>query len=242
MTNIILNFFNINYTFFTLWDYPMSYLEFFGTLLNILSVYLVAKKNIWSWPIGIIATILFGVLFYQIQLYSDFFEQIYFLVTGFWGWWLWKKMSAKSKGDKTKQIDLKFNSFKLNMILLTGIVVGTGVLGYLMSNIHLYFPALFPVAATFAYLDAFTTVMSFVANMLLAYKRIENWMIWITVDVIGIWLYYAKGVRFVSLLYVIFLVIATSGLIMWLKDYKKNKSLNQTYEKRNYNRKILPVT
>jgi nicotinamide mononucleotide transporter len=241
MTNIILNFFNINNTFFTLWDYPMSYLEFFGTLLNIASVYLVAKKNIWSWPVGIVATILFGVLFYQIQLYSDFFEQIYFLITGFWGWWLWNKVRANRK-NKKENMDLKFNSLKTNIILIAGMIIGTAALGYLMSNIHLYFPALFPIAATFAYLDAFTTVMSFVANMLLAYKRIENWMLWITVDIIGIWLYYAKGVRFVSLLYVIFLVIATSGLIMWLKDYKKSKSLNQTYEKRNYNREILPTT
>jgi nicotinamide mononucleotide transporter len=237
MINLITNFFDLNNIFFTLWDYPMSYLEFFGTLLNILSVYLVAKKNIWSWPIGIVATILFGILFYQIQLYSDFLEQIYFLITGFWGWWLWRKIKDAKK-DKSAY---KFNGSKLNLILIAGIIFGTAALGYFMSNIHLYFPTLFPIAATFAYLDAFTTVMSFVANMLLAYKRIENWLIWITVDVIGIWLYYAKGVKFVSLLYVIFLIIATSGLIIWLKDYKKSKKLTKTYEKRNYNREILPA-
>lgn len=237
MINIILNFFNINNTFFTLWDYPMSYLEFFGTLLNILCVYLVAKKNIWSWPIGIIATILFGILFYQIQLYSDFFEQIYFLITGFWGWWLWQKM----KDQKLEKNKISVNKRSLNLALIALTIIGTFGLGYFMSNIHLYFPALFPIAASFAYLDAFTTVMSFVANMLLAYKRVESWLLWILVDIIGIWLYFVKDVKFVSLLYVIFLINALYGLYVWYKDYQKTKKLTQTYEKRNYNREILPA-
>jgi nicotinamide mononucleotide transporter len=90
-----------------------------------------------------------------------------------------------------------------------------------MSNIHLFFPTIFPVAASFPLLDAFTTVMSFVAQMLMAHKRIENWMIWIVVDVIGIGLYFTKGVIFVSGLYVIFLVLATRGLLVWLKEYRE---------------------
>jgi nicotinamide mononucleotide transporter len=198
----------------------MSYLEFFGTLLNILCVYLVAKKNIWSWPIGIVATILFGILFYQIQLYSDFFEQIYFLVTGFWGWWLWLRMKDQTK-EKNK---ITLNTKSLNLWLIALTIVATFALGYFMSNIHLYFPVLFPIAASFVYLDAFTTVLSFVANMLLVYKRIESWILWILVDIIGIWLYFVKDVKFVSLLYVIFLINAIYGLCLWFKDYQKNSA------------------
>ena len=90
-----MEFFNINTIIFTIFDYPMSYLEFFGTILNLLSVYLVAKNKIWTWPIGNIAVILFAVLFFQIQLYSDFMEQIYFFITGFYGWWGWLSFKKK---------------------------------------------------------------------------------------------------------------------------------------------------
>ena len=67
----------------------MSYLEFFGTILNLASVYLVTRNNVLTWPIGNTAVILFAVLFYKVRLYSDFVEQIYFLITGFYGWWAW---------------------------------------------------------------------------------------------------------------------------------------------------------
>lgn len=217
----MINFFSIDNVLFTLWDYPMSYIEFFGTILNIICVYLIAKKNIWSWPIGIIAVILFAILFYQIQLYSDFLEQIYFLITGFYGWWLWLKLKKQENKNDNKQT-IKFNSLKLNIILAIFIIIGTLGLGYFMQNIHIYFPELFPESASFPFLDAFTTIMSFVAQLLLGFKRVESWMLWITVDIIGIWLYYVKDVKFVALLYCIFLVLAISGLISWYKTYKLN--------------------
>jgi len=85
-----------------------------------------------------------------------------------------------------------------------------------MGHIHLYMPALFPEKASFPYLDAFTTVMSFAANILMAHKKIECWYLWIAVDVIGIGFISQKGC-FVSLLYLIFLILATKGLFNWRK-------------------------
>lgn len=101
--DIILNFLDINNIFFSIWGYDMSYLEFFGTLLNILSVWLIARKNILSWPVGNVAVILFGILFYQVQLYSDLLEQVFFFITGFYGWWIWIVYS-KTKDEKKGQI------------------------------------------------------------------------------------------------------------------------------------------
>jgi nicotinamide mononucleotide transporter len=62
--------------------------------------------------------------------------------------------------------------------------------------------------------------MSFAAQILMALRYIENWYLWITVDVIGVWLYYVKGVKLVAVLYFVFLVLATQGLLHWLKDHK----------------------
>jgi nicotinamide mononucleotide transporter len=77
----IAHFFDINTTFFTVLSYPMSYIEFFGTVFNILCVRLVSRNKISNWPIGILGVILYIFLFYQIQLYADLIEQGYFLIT-----------------------------------------------------------------------------------------------------------------------------------------------------------------
>lgn len=223
------NFFDINNVFFTLWDYPMSYLEFFGTILNIVTVWLCTKKNIWNWPIGIAATVLFAVLFYKIQLYSDFFEQIYFLITGVWGWWAWSTLRRRSV-QKTEQ---SVTALSKEGIVWTGVglIVGTMILGWFMSRIHLFFPGAFPEAASFPYLDAFTTVASFAAQILLIFKKVENWYLWILVDVIGVWLYNEKEVRFVAILYFIFLILATKGYLSWKKELAANRSRIQIERK-----------
>ncbi len=71
--NALLTFFDVNNTFFTLLSYPISYLEFTGTLFNLASVWLIAKRNIWTWPIATIGVILFCDLYYQIKHYAYFF-------------------------------------------------------------------------------------------------------------------------------------------------------------------------
>ena len=211
----LINLFNVNTIFFTLFDYPMSYIEFFGTILNIAAVYLVAKNKIWTWPIGNLGAVLFLILFFQIQLYSDFIEQVYYIITGFYGWWVWSK---QDKNQNTKELSgITTNSTKSNYIYGLFIVIGTVILGYCTSNFNIWLPRYFQEAASYAYLDAMTTIMSFAATILMIGKKIENWYLWILVDIIGIWLYYAKGVVLISLLYVVFLVLATQGYFYWKK-------------------------
>ena len=218
----ILSIFDVNTTIFTILNYPMSYIEFFGTLLNILSVYLVAKNKIWTWPIGNIAVVLFAILFFQIQLYSDFFEQIYFFITGFYGWWVWWNIKKNNKTKKESPVT--HTTQRANITYAAIILVGTLVLGFVMSHINEWLPTLFTMPASFPYLDAFTTVMSFAATIMMANKKLECWYLWILVDIIGIGLYFSKGVIFISLLYVIFLVLATKGLLNWRKLVAKTKS------------------
>ena len=211
--------FSINNIFFTVLGYPMSYIEFFGTIFNLWCVYLVVKNNIWNWPIGIVGVILFGFMFYQINLYSDLFEQIYFFITSFYGWWAWIHMRNTNQAN-AQELSISRNNQKNNLIYFIIIILGTILLGYFTSNIHIYFAEYFPEPASFPYLDAFTTILSFAATILMAHRKIECWYLWILVDVIGVWLYFAKDVRLVSILYFIFLILATRGLISWSKIYK----------------------
>jgi len=213
---IVSDYLNINYIFFTVLGYPMSYLEFFGTLLNLWSVYLVTQNNVLTWPVGNLAVILFGILFFQIQLYSDFIEQIYFLITGFYGWWVWLYL-RRGKDLGKKDLSITSNTPQCNFVYFSIILVGTFLMGGLMARIHQYLPRIFAQPASYPYLDAFTTVMSFTATILMAHKKMESWYLWILVDIIGIWLYFKKSVVLISLLYLIFLLLSIKGLFNWKK-------------------------
>lgn len=131
------------------------------------------------------------------------------------------KISKEVKKKPAKNSGIFFNSWKANFLTVLITVVGTFLLTYITSNLSNWFPGIFPVPASYPFWDAFTTVMSFVATVLLAKKVVENWYIWILVDIIGIVLYYLKGVKFISLEYVIFLGMASYGLYDWLRTLKK---------------------
>ncbi|RPI77423.1 MAG: nicotinamide riboside transporter PnuC [Desulfobacteraceae bacterium] len=200
----------------------MSYIELVGTLFYLWSVWLIARRNIWTWPIGILSVSLYLLLFYQIQLYSDAIEQIYYLGASGYGWWRWLKYKQET-GSRDR---VQFSSSRV----LTGTIGLTLALaliaGVCMRRIHLWFPVFFPEPASYPFLDAGTTILSFTAMLLMAYKRTESWIYWIVVDVIGIWLYYVKEVRFVALLYVILLGMAAYGLRSWLNPRRNSlKSL-----------------
>ena len=231
---------SIETTFFTLVGYPMSYIEFFGTILNLLCVWLVAKNKVINWPIGIAAVVLFFILFYEIRLYSDMVEQAYFFVTGFWGWYMWSR--RKKTKDSDDKGELQVTSSSLGQIgLVAGIVIlGTVALGMLMGRIHLLLPTFFQAPADYPYLDALTTVMSFVATVLMVRRKSECWYLWIAVDFIGIWLYWVKGVKFIAVEYGIFLVMASYGLYRWHLILKKRKAYEKVQDRSSV-RKVLPA-
>ncbi len=209
---------NISDIAFTLLGYPMSYLELVGTLLYLWSAWLIARRRMLTWPVGILSVILYGMLFYQIRLYSDTLEQVYYLFVSVYGWWHWRKTRQEGGGEEPV-------GYGSPRSIAAGVGV-TAVLSYLMgvaiSRMHLLLPDLFPEPASFPYLDAVTTVMSFTAMWLLARRRTESWYYWIVVDIIGIGLYYAKDVRFVALLYVALLVVAVKGLMEWTTAERRN--------------------
>jgi nicotinamide mononucleotide transporter len=213
--------FSADEVFFTVLGYDMSYLEFFGTLLNLASVLLVVRRSILTWPIGIAAVVLFGVLFYQIELYSDVVEQVYFFGSGFYGWWVWSRMH----GANTTLAAVETMSRGAIAWAVTVVAIGTVAMGAVMANVHRLLPSVFPEAASLPYLDALTTVMSFVAQALMAHRKLESWLLWIAVDVIGIGLYYYKDVAFISLLYGVFLVLAVRGFFEWRRSMAIGRAL-----------------
>jgi nicotinamide mononucleotide transporter len=202
---------------FTVIGYPMSYVELIGTILYLWSVWLIAKRRVLTWPVGIVSVLLYMVLFYQIRLYSDTAEQVYYLGASIYGWWAWNK-SPKEQGQVT---DISYSQPRLIFLWILATVFVSVVVGVFMSQIHILFPSVFPEAASFPFLDALTTIMSFTAMWLMARKKIESWIYWIIVDLIGIGLYFVKDVKFISLLYILLLFIAINGLRSWKQTGKK---------------------
>lgn len=196
----------------------MSYIELSATILIAAYVLLITRRVVWAWPIGIVAFTIFAILFYQVRLYSDFFEQFYYIGNGFYGWWVW--LASRGKGEK-KRLEVSYATSKVRLAAGVIIAVGGTLLGFIMSRIHIYLPTLFPNPAAYPYIDAFATVMGFVAATLSAQRKIESWYLWICVNVICIGLYYARDVKFVMLLYIFFLALAVNGLITWTKDLRR---------------------
>ncbi len=197
----------------------MSYIEFFGTIAYLLSVWLVAKKNMLTWPIGVFSVILYCMLFLQINLYADTIEQLYFLAMSLYGWWYWSRTLNKEEenGFITSSRQVLANCLAVTLI------GGVGF-GFFLMNADRLMPKIFTEPASYPMVDSITTVASFVAMWLLSKKRVESWIYWIVVDVVAIWLYFVKDVKFLSLLYVILLGLAINGLLTWRK-----KNLGRRY-------------
>ena len=207
--------FDVKETFFTVLDHPVSYVEFIGTVLGLISVFLAARANIFTWPTGIANAIFFLVIFYQIQLYSDMFLQMYFCCMGVYGWFTWKYKAAHHQSE----IRSLSNANRLRLALFIGVV--TLVAGTLIGRIHLLLPQVFEKPASFPFVDTFIAISSILATILLARRIFETWVLWILVDITSIGLYSIKGVRLIAVEFVIFLGLAVLGIISWRKIWKE---------------------
>jgi nicotinamide mononucleotide transporter len=218
-----MNFFDIDTTLVEAWGYRVSYLEFFGMVSGSIAVYLSARANIWSWPIGIVNVILSFFLFYQVQLYPDMFLQVFFFVTNIIGWWRW---ANPKPGEEDRKHELKVSFMKTRQLVITlGIgITGTFLLGTFAKNLNTLLPAVFPRPSASPYLDSFITVMSIVTTFYMIQKKVECWIIWIIVDVVATYLYFIRDIKLYSLLYLVFTFIAAYGLWNWIREYRSYKT------------------
>ena len=194
----------------TIAGYPLSWIEFAGTLLYFASVWLIARKKLMTWPVGIVSVVLYALLFWQIRLYSDCLEQVYYLGISVWGWIAWKRTK-----DRERVIPTGFSHPRTIAVWALATLGLGAALGFAVARFHIWFPLAFPDPASYPYLDALTTVASFIAMYLLTRRRAESWIWWIAVDIIGVGLYWVKDVRFIAIQYVFLLGMAVWGLLSW---------------------------
>lgn len=204
---------SLNYIVVEFWDYPMSLIEIFGTLTGLITVWFAARNNIITWPFGLINVSLFFIIFWQVNLYADMFLQIYFFSMSVYGWIFWHHQKNIIK--KISIISIRNRVYSIIIM-----ICATAILGYLISNIHIWLPNIFFKPAAYPYFDAYTTVLSIIATIWMARRIIESWVLWILVDVVAIALYFLKGIKLVSVEYLIFLIMSVYGLISWIRAYR----------------------
>jgi nicotinamide mononucleotide transporter len=218
-----MSFFDIKNIFFTVLDYPMSYLEFFSVIAGLIAVGLSAKANIWSWPIGLINVFLSAFFYYQIQLYPDMFLMVFFFVTNLLGWWRWANPKPGEE-DRNKELKVSFMKWKQFASIFLAGIAGTFFMGTLASNLHEWFPLLFNLPSAYPFADSFILVMSVITTFLMIQKKIECWIIWIVIDVVATYIYFLKEAKFFGVEYLVFTLIAIFALWNWINEYKADQA------------------
>ena len=190
----------------------LPFLEWLAVIFSLAYVVLAAKGSILCWPAALASTLLYTAIFYEVYLWMDSLLQIYYMVMAFYGWYCWK---SQQPNNSNTGIIVTQQSFKthLNAIVILSIV--TAVLGFVMAT---YTPTHFP------YIDAATTVFAVYATYLVTQKILENWLYWVVIDFVSIYVYIQKDLTPTAFLFAIYVVIAGWGYIQWRQRFNLQKA------------------
>ena len=196
-------------TAFTDWVRAQNPLEVTGVVTGILCVYLAAKNVIWNWPFAIVNVGTYIFIFFEAKLYADMGLQFYFLAMNSYGWYFWSRKPKSA--EKVPVIRITQKEIILSII---GVILFTAILGFVLKQ---------KTDAAFPFVDSFCTACSLIAQVFLARKVLENWLIWVFVDVIYVVVYTAKHLHLTAGMYALYLIIAALGYRDWKRDYQVHK-------------------
>ncbi len=214
-----MDFFSIDNTFFTVWNYNVSHLEFYAIISGLLAVWLSGMANVWSWPIGMLNVALYFFLFFQVQLYPDMFLQIFFFVTNAIGWWRWTHPQPGEE-DRKRELKVSFMTGKDIFTVFVIGVIGIFTLGFFAGRLHEFIPAIFTKPSAFPYVDSFITVTSIAATFYMIKKKVECWVMWLLIDMVATPLYFIRDIKLTGFLYLIYCFIAAFALWNWVREYR----------------------
>ncbi|OEK03207.1 hypothetical protein BFP97_17500 [Roseivirga sp. 4D4] len=198
----------------------ISQFDFWGIVAfisGILAVIYLIKESIWTWPFGIIYTVISVVVFYQSRLYGDLLLHIFYLVLNGYGWYYWTRGNSKTDGD----IVITHSSLKSMLWTLGASIIGVFLFGKILIAIPTMFEGVDPPALP--YWDSTTSILSVAGMWLTARKKIDNWYYWFVVDVLATGIYFYKELYFYSALYLVYIGMAVAGYLAWKKSMTSSK-------------------
>ena len=178
----------------------MMVIEGAAVFFSIVYVILAAKRNIWCWPFAGISVLLYIYICFNAHLFAETGLQIFYLSMAFYGYYNWNK----------KKQSLQISEWSINKhfaVLILGAIL-TFLMGFYFTT---YTNAKMPIV------DSFTTVFSIIATYMVTKKILGNWLYWIVIDTVSIYLFYSRGLHLTSLLFITYTIIAIFGYFNWVK-------------------------
>ena len=181
-------------------NFNWSIIESAAVFFSVLYVILAVKESIWCWGAAAISVTLYIYICYSAQLYPETGLQLFYLIMAIYGYLQW------NKNDSTLNIQ-QWTTTKHLLILLLGALL-TFLMGFYFT---IYTNAAMPLV------DSFTTVFSVFATYMVTKKVLGNWLYWIVIDIVSVYLYFSRDLHLTSLLFIMYTVIAIFGYFSWLK-------------------------
>ncbi|MEJ2459095.1 MAG: nicotinamide riboside transporter PnuC [Novosphingobium sp.] len=185
----------------------LAMLEWVAAGFGVINIALLIWRTVWNYPFGMIMVALYILVFWEKRLYAEAGLQVFFFMAQAWGWWLWLKVDGDDSRVPVRWLD--------NMSRAVWAVATLAVslnLGWIM---HRFTDAVMPFA------DSAIAGASVSAQILLAFRRIENWILWIAIDIAAILLYINRGLNPTAGLYGGMLVMSLLGLKEWTQAAKE---------------------
>lgn len=185
-----------------------SWFEAIAVLLGIASVWYAQRENILVYPTGIVSVLIYVFICFNARLYADAGINLFYFGMSVYGWYNWTRGGVNStellitKNNKVQQWTSVLYTFTAYWAIL-------GLIWLFNRDDTVYMQSYVP------WVDSFTTAVFLIGMLLMAKKKVENWVYWIIGDIVSIPLYFMKGLVFTSFQYTVFLVIAILGYIEW---------------------------
>lgn len=181
----------------------MSPIEIIAVVLGVANILLVAQRSIWNFPVALVMVTLYARIFWDAKLYSDAGLQGFFFAVNLYGWWSWRTNTI----DQGEVVVERLTHTAL-FAWIGGSIIAVLGWGTVMARL---------TDASLPYADASVAMLSVAAQLLMTWRKLENWYWWIVVNIISVGLYAVKGLYLTTSLYALFLVLAVWGLINWRK-------------------------
>jgi len=190
---------------FELLGSPITWTEVIAFVLSIWMVVCNMRVHVLAWPLALISSLLYFLLFWSGKLYGEASLQLLFAALAVWGWWQW----LRGKDDEGHALHVR----RLNRQGLTLALVAT-LLAWPVLGVFLKHQTDSPLP----YWDAFPTVASLLGQWLLGRKYQENWSVWVLVNVVSVALFAFKGYWLTVVLYAVFIPMSVAGWRAWQRQ------------------------
>ena len=187
---------------FTLWGSPVTWLEIVAFVLALAMVWANLRVNPVAWPLAILSSLSYALLFADSKLYGEASLQFVFIALALWGWWQWLR-GVQSDGAR---LQVRRLSARARWRVLAATLAAWPLLGLLLAR---------ATDSDVPYFDALPTVASISGQILLGRKLVENWPVWLAVNVISVFLFAHKGLWLTVLLYALFAALSVVGWRAW---------------------------